>query len=64
MENSWGEDRGEKGYLMMSGEWFKEFVFEVVVDRSHLSPSILEVFNQTPMVLPAWDPMGTLANSN
>lgn len=49
---------------MMTAEWFKEFVFEVVVDRSFLSPAILDVFNETPTVLPAWDPMGTLAKSN
>lgn len=61
VENSWGEDRGDKGYLMMTTEWFKEFVFEVVVDRSLLSEEVLAVFQQEPQVLPIWDPMGTLA---
>ncbi|XP_050069823.1 bleomycin hydrolase isoform X1 [Anopheles maculipalpis] len=61
VENSWGEDRGEKGYLIMTAEWFKEFVFEVVVDRSIVSQDVLDVFDLPPIVLPAWDPMGTLA---
>lgn len=61
MENSWGEDRGEKGYLIMTSDWFKEFVFEVVVDKSIVPKEVLQVFEQNPIVLPAWDPMGTLA---
>lgn len=61
VENSWGEDRGEKGYLIMTAEWFKEFVFEVVVDRSIVPQEVLDVFDLNPTVLPAWDPMGTLA---
>lgn len=46
----------------MSADWFKEFVFEIVVDKSIVSKEVLDVFNQTPIVLPAWDPMGTLAS--
>lgn len=61
VENSWGDDRGEKGYLIMSAEWFREFVFEVVVDKSLVSEDILKVFDLKPIVLPAWDPMGCLA---
>ncbi|XP_055705751.1 bleomycin hydrolase isoform X2 [Phlebotomus papatasi] len=61
VENSWGDDRGEKGYLVMSADWFKEFVFEVVVDRALVPPEVLKVFEMEPIVLPAWDPMGTLA---
>ncbi|XP_067639862.1 bleomycin hydrolase-like [Eurosta solidaginis] len=63
VENSWGEDRGEKGYLVMTAEWFKEFGFEVVIDKSFVPPEILRVFDMEPIVLPAWDPMGTLAKS-
>ncbi|KAI4454906.1 bleomycin hydrolase [Holotrichia oblita] len=61
VENSWGEERGEKGYLVMTTPWFHEFVFEVVVDKRYVPVDILAVFNQEPIVLPAWDPMGTLA---
>ncbi|CAH0549297.1 unnamed protein product [Brassicogethes aeneus] len=61
VENSWGEDRGEKGYLIMTSEWFKEFTFEVVVDKKYVPEDVLKVFQQDPIVLPAWDPMGTLA---
>lgn len=45
----------------MSADWFKEFGFEVVVDKKCVPADILRVFDQEPIVLPAWDPMGTLA---
>ena len=60
VENSWGEDRSEKGYLRMTKEWFDEFVFEVVVAKKFVPPEILEV-KEEPKLLPAWDPMGALA---
>lgn len=48
----------------MSADWFKEFVFEIVVDKSIVPKDVLDVFSQTPIVLPPWDPMGTLAHGN
>lgn len=47
----------------MSADWFKEFVFEIVVDKSIVPSDVMAVFEQTPIVLPAWDPMGTLAKN-
>ncbi|XP_077299691.1 bleomycin hydrolase-like [Arctopsyche grandis] len=61
VENSWGEERGEKGYLLLTADWFKEFVFEVVCDKKYVPAEVLSVFNLEPVTLPAWDPMGTLA---
>ena len=61
MENSWGDEHAEKGYLMMTTDWFREYVFEVVVDKKIVPKEVLDVFDQVPVVLPAWDPMGTLA---
>lgn len=45
----------------MSSDWFKEFVFEVVIDKKYIPEDVLQVFKKEPTVLPAWDPMGTLA---
>uniref|UniRef100_K7FHZ1 Bleomycin hydrolase n=1 Tax=Pelodiscus sinensis TaxID=13735 RepID=K7FHZ1_PELSI len=61
VENSWGEDGGVKGYLIMTDDWFSEYVYEVVVDKKHVPEDVLAVMQQEPIVLPAWDPMGSLA---
>jgi aminopeptidase C len=29
VENSWGEDNGDKGFLSMSDKWFSEFTYQV-----------------------------------
>ncbi|XP_075227810.1 bleomycin hydrolase [Lycorma delicatula] len=62
VENSWGDDRGDKGYFLMTTDWFKEYVYEIVVDKKFISQSVMDVFKQTPTVLPLWDPMGVLAD--
>lgn len=46
----------------MTDDWFSEFVYEVVVDKKFLSSDVLDVLQQEPTVLPAWDPMGSLAS--
>merc|ERR1711894_175298 len=63
IENSWGKDSGHDGFITMTTEWFKEWVFEIVVDKSHCPKEVLDAFQTTPTVLPAWDPMGSLALS-
>lgn len=62
VENSWGEDRGDKGYHVLTSDWFHEFVFEVVVDKKYVPADVMAVFQQKPVLLPAWDPMGCLAD--
>lgn len=61
IENSWGEESGDKGYLCMTDEWFDEFVYQVVIRKDELESDILEILKQEPSVLPPWDPMGALA---
>jgi bleomycin hydrolase len=63
VENSWGEKYGEKGIFVMSDRWFDEYMFEVVVDRKYLPERLLPVLETEPIVLPPWDPMGSLARS-
>ena len=62
IENSHGDDKADKGYLVMSDDWFNEYLYEVVVDKKFLSKEVLAVLDQEPIELEAWDPMGALAN--
>ncbi|EFR00459.1 hypothetical protein MGYG_03461 [Nannizzia gypsea CBS 118893] len=61
VQNSWGPDVGDHGWFVMTDKWMDEFLFQVVVDQQYVSPKIRNVLKQKPIVLPRWDPMGTLA---
>ena len=61
VENSWGVKGGDKGYYLMTDEWFDEYNYEVVVDKKYLSKKTLKLFEQNPISLNPWDPMGALA---
>ncbi|MDR1983795.1 MAG: C1 family peptidase [Prevotellaceae bacterium] len=56
VENSWG-NTGYKGNLIISDEWFNEYMFRLVIEKQFISSNILELLNQKPIRLPAWDPM-------
>ena len=61
VENSWGEENGQKGYYTMNDSWFDEYTFEIAARRDLLPAELQAALDQEPIVLPAWDPMGALA---
>ncbi len=57
VENSWGEKSGWKGHLIMTEDWFREYMFRLVVAKKYVSQNILDILKQKPIALPVWDPM-------
>lgn len=57
VENSWGPASGYKGCLIMTDEWFDEYMFRLVVEKKYVPADILKMLDQKPVQLPAWDPM-------
>lgn len=56
LENSWGK-KGFEGHLIMSDEWFDEYMFRLVVLNKFVDPDILKILDTEPIMLPPWDPM-------
>ena len=61
VENSWGAKGGDKGYYLMTDDWFDEYNYEVVIDKKYLPKKMLKLFDKKPIKLSPWDPMGALA---
>ena len=57
VENSWGPTSGYNGDLIMTDEWFDEYMFRLVVEKKYVPAYILSLMDQKPTLLPAWDPM-------
>ena len=60
LENSWGAEKGNKGYLTMTDEWFEEYMFRLVVNKEYLDNKTLNILEQEATLLPPWDPVFAL----
>ena len=57
VENSWGSSYGWQGFLIMTNDWFNEYMFRVVLEEKYIPADIRAMLDQKPVMLPAWDPM-------
>ena len=57
VENSWGASSGYQGNIIMTDEWFDEYMFRLVVEKQFVPADVLKMLEQKPVMLPAWDPM-------
>ena len=61
IENSWGQKAPTDGYLLMTDEWFDQYLFQIVVNKSKLTKEELDLMKTPPSIIKPWDPLGTLA---
>ena len=62
VENSWSDESGKKGFFIMDDSWFDDYMFEIAAKKSYLPEDLLKALTLKPIVLPPWDPMGSLAD--
>ena len=56
-ENSWGATSGRNGYVVLTDEWFDEYLFRIVVDKKYMPAKLLKCLDQKPVQLPSYDYM-------
>lgn len=61
VENSWSKTSGEDGWFMMTADWFREYVYQIVAPASLVDKKWVDVLKQKAIELEPWDPMGALA---
>ena len=57
VENSWGATSGFQGNIIMTDEWFNEYMFRLVVEKKYVPADLLKMMDQKPIMVPSWDPM-------
>lgn len=61
VENTWGDTVGNKGFFVMSDDWFDKYMYQVVINKKYLTEKQKEALKQEDIILKPWDPMGSLA---
>lgn len=61
VENSWGDEKGEKGIFIMTDEWFDRYGYSIVMPKSALSDDHKTLIEGKPVVVPFWDPLARIA---
>ena len=57
VENSWGVDHGQQGCLIMTADWFREYMFRLVVNKKYVPENILKAFDTKPVMVMPEDPL-------
>ena len=55
IENSWGSEVGREGYYVCSEKYFREYVYEGIINRRYLSDEQLVMLESEPVVLMPWE---------
>lgn len=57
VENSWGPTNGQAGCMIMTNDWFNEYMFRLVVDKKYCSDAIIKAAQQKPTMVMPEDPL-------
>lgn len=57
VENSWGAAWGQKGCLIMTGRWFREYMFRLVVPNEFVPKKVMQAYQSAPVMVMPEDPL-------
>ena len=57
VENSWGATSGQQGCIIMTAEWFREYMFRLVVNKKYVSDKLLKAYETKPVMVMPEDPL-------
>ena len=57
VENSWGATWGQQGSLIMTAQWFREFMFRLVVPNEYVPENIMNAYKTKPVMVMPEDPL-------
>ncbi len=57
VENSWGPDWGQKGCLIMTDRWWREYMFRLVVPTDYVPQRVMEAYQTQPVMVMPEDPL-------
>ena len=55
IENSWGNEYGNKGYCVASDNWINNYVYRIVINKKYLSNDQLNILKKNPILIENWD---------
>lgn len=56
VENSWGDEWGDKGIFSMSDSWFTDENISIIVDKKFVDEKWLKGLEEEPIFLELWEP--------
>ena len=57
VENSWGAGFGQAGCIIMTNDWFNEYMFRLVVDNKYVPKALMKEYEQKPTMVTPEDPL-------
>ncbi len=60
VENTWGDEKGAKGYYTGTEDWYDTYVYQVAIHKKYLSKELKELLDTKPIELDPWDPIGAV----